>query len=71
MNHQQSQVDALEHLVVALIKELRARQGVPLDPIISAAKASIFDSDGPGGPEQKSQAANYLESLAFRLGNSF
>jgi len=64
----QAQVDALEHLVIALFKELDVRTGLPLTPIVNAAKASIFDSEGSGGPEQKVAAAQYLEHLASRLG---
>lgn len=70
MSHQQAQIEALEHLVVALFKELRGKTDIRLSPVIDAARASILGSDGSGGPEQKSDAVNYLESLAFRLGNS-
>jgi hypothetical protein len=70
MSQQQAQIDALEHLVVALYKELRTKTDVSLAPVIDAAKASALGSDGAGGPEQKTAAAKYLEHLAWRLGNS-
>lgn len=70
MSQQQAQIEALEHLVVALVKELGIRNGLPLSSVIGKAKTSLFDSDGPGGPQQKEQAVNYLESLAFRMGQA-
>lgn len=70
MSQQQAQIDALEHLLVALYKELRTKTDISLTPVIEAAKASAFGSDGAGGPEQKAAAVQYLEHLAWRLGNS-
>ena len=70
MSQQQAQIDALEHLVVALYKELRAKTDISLVPVIDAAKASALDSGSAGGPEQKAAAVQYLEHLAWRLGNS-
>jgi hypothetical protein len=70
MSQQQAQIDALEHLVVALYKELRAKTDISLLPVINAAKASALDSEGAGGPDQKTAVAEYLEHLAWRLGNS-
>jgi hypothetical protein len=64
---QQAQIDALEHLVIALFKELDSRSKIPIAPIINAARASVFDSEGSGGPAQKAEAAEYLEHLGFRL----
>lgn len=70
MSQQQAQIDALEHLVVALYKELRAKTDISLKPVIDEAKASALGSDGAGGTDQKTAAVQYLEHLAWRLGNS-
>ncbi len=68
MSQQQAQIDALEHLVVALYKELRTKTDITLTPVIEAAKASALGADGGGGPVQKGEAVQYLEHLAWRLG---
>jgi len=70
MSQQQAQIDALEHLVVALFKELRTKTDIALTPVIEAAKESAMGSDGGGGPEQKGAAVEYLEHLAWRLGKT-
>lgn len=67
MSQQQAQINALEHLVVALFKELDVRTGIPYTPIVATAKASILGSNGPGGPEQKAEAVQYLEHLETML----
>jgi hypothetical protein len=70
MRQQQAQIDALEHLVVALYKELRAKTDIGLVPVINAAKASAMGSESAGDPAHKAAAVQYLEHLGWRLGNS-
>lgn len=57
----QAQIDAIEHLLVALLKS--SKMTLPTDPIFSDAHASLMGSDGPGGPSQKAEAAEYLKYL--------
>ncbi|WP_176509413.1 MULTISPECIES: hypothetical protein [Pseudomonas] len=70
MSNQQAQIEALEHFVLALFKELDQKHGLPLSRIVDSAKSSVLGSDGAGGPEQKSAAVQYLDSLGFRLGTT-
>ncbi len=64
----QARIDALEYLVVALIKELKVRSGLPGAALFDSAKVSLLDSDGPGGPSQKAAAVQALEYLNARSG---
>ncbi|WP_397448186.1 hypothetical protein [Pseudomonas sp. NA-150] len=61
----QAQVDALEHLLIAV---LNSTSGAPKSYLIEKAQGSLLGSDGPGGPEQKSEAVNYLNHIASRIG---
>ena len=60
----QAQVDALEHLLIAV---LSSTSGAPKKYLIEKATGSLMGSDGPGGPEQKSDAVGYLNYIASRL----
>ncbi|MBU6957194.1 hypothetical protein KRR23_05495 [Pseudomonas sp. CVAP len=60
----QAQIDALEHLLIAVLK---SSPGAPKDYLIEKAQGSLLGSDGPGGPEQKSEAVDYLNYIATRL----
>jgi len=61
----QAQIDAVEHLLIALLK--RTRMTLQADEAFEDALASIMGSDGPGGPIQKSAAADYLLDMKGRL----
>lgn len=65
MNNQ-AQVEALEHLLVAVLNS-SISTGVPKDYLLEKAQASLLGSDGPGGPEQKSEAVDYLRHIASKL----
>ncbi|WAT26318.1 hypothetical protein [Pseudomonas sp. GXZC] len=60
----QAQVDALEHLLIAV---LSSTPGAPKDYLIEKAQGSLAGSDGPGGPEQKLEAGKYLAYIASRI----
>lgn len=57
-----SRVAALEHLFAAVLKEAK-KKGIDVDQLFERANSSLFGSDGPGGPDQKSEAADYLKEL--------
>ncbi|RMO51142.1 hypothetical protein ALQ40_00459 [Pseudomonas syringae] len=61
----QAQVDALEHLLIAV---LNSSSGAPKDYLIEKAQGTLLGIDGPGGPEQKSEAVKHLKYIASRLG---
>lgn len=61
----QAQVDALEHLLIAIFR--KNRMSLLAEPAFEAALSSIMGSDGPGGPEQKGAAAEYLNELKQRV----
>ncbi|WP_285435612.1 hypothetical protein [Pseudomonas sp. fls2-241-R2A-110] len=59
---------ALEHLVIALIKENSLRAGFPPGSVFKAAAGSIMGSNGPGGPKEKSAAMEALENIQLTAG---
>lgn len=61
----QAQIDAVEHLLLALLK--RTKMTLQADQVFEDALSSLMGSDGPGGPKQKSLAAEYLSHLKSRL----
>ncbi len=61
----QAQVDALEHLLIAV---LNSSPGSPKKHLLEKAQGSLLGSDGPGGPVQKSAAVEYLDYIATRIG---
>lgn len=61
----QAQIDALEHLLIAVLKT--SRLTLPSETIFESAHASIFGSDGPPGTTEKTEAASYLEHLKLKL----
>lgn len=64
--NQQAQIDALEHLVMAMLK----RNGLTLSTtyVFQDAEASIMGSDGPPGAMQKTEAVDYLAHLKSQFG---
>lgn len=61
----QAQVDALEHLLIAILRKNRIN--LPAEPAFEAALGSIMGSDGPGRPDLKGAAAEYLHYLKHRV----
>lgn len=61
----QAQIDALEHLLVAVLNS--GMTTVPRTYLFEQAQGSIMGSDGPGGPEQKSEAMEYLKYVQSRV----
>jgi hypothetical protein len=61
----QAQIDAVENLLIAALKQNQVT--LPANPIFDAALSSIMGSDGPGGPKEKSQAAEYLNYLKSKI----
>lgn len=59
---------ALEHLVIAIIKELSLRAGHPPEAVFNIAAGSIMGSDGPGGPREKAAAREALENIQLMAG---
>lgn len=58
---QQAQLDALEHLVLAILKT--NTMSLNLNRVIETAESSIMGSDGPAGTTEKVQAREYLAHL--------
>lgn len=67
MSQQQAQIDALEHLLMAVLKSTPLR----MEAYIAFEKAhgTIMGSDGPPGSEGKTAAMTYLEHLKLQLKN--
>lgn len=66
---QQAQIDALEHLVLAILKT--NAMSLNLNRVVESAEASIMSEDGPSGTSEKTQAREYLSHLLrqFKPGN--
>jgi hypothetical protein len=58
---QQAQIDALEHLVLTLIR--KNPTGIVLNNLFEGAQASVMSEKNPSGSEFKSEACSYLEHL--------
>ncbi|HEJ4674301.1 TPA: hypothetical protein ACQSOV_004691 [Pseudomonas aeruginosa] len=65
MSQQQAQLDALEHLLIGLLKS--SDISVPREKIFELAESSVMGSDGPPGTSQKSAAHEYLAHLKQKL----
>jgi len=55
----QAQIDALEHLVLALVASSE-RYGRSVEGLFDDAHSSLMSEKGPSGAEQKSDATSYL-----------
>lgn len=62
----QAQIDALEHLLIALLNS-GITTDIPKSHLLEKAQASILGDNGPGGPEQKSDALDYLNFIGSRI----
>lgn len=62
----QSQVDALEHLLIAVLNSSIAN-GMPKKFLLETAQASLLGSNGPEGHEQKSEAVDYLNFIGTKI----
>jgi len=60
----QAQIDALEHLLMAVLEEQTSRD---IERIFEKAQGSIMGSAGPGGTTQKTQAYDYLRNIRVNL----
>ncbi|WP_434681303.1 hypothetical protein J3P77_09435 [Pseudomonas sp. R1-18] len=58
---QQAQIDALEHLVLTLIK--KNRSSLSTTELFDDAKASVMSERNASGNEYKTEASSYLEHL--------
>ncbi|NBF03981.1 hypothetical protein GV819_16945 [Pseudomonas sp. Fl5BN2] len=61
-----AKIDALEHLVVALLREGKKRHGIEPDSIFEKAESSIMGSNGPG-TTHKAEAMKELKHLRSLL----
>lgn len=61
----QAQIDALENLLIAVLKNSKAT--LVANKVFDDAQALIMDSGGPGGPTEKTNAVNYLAHLKLQL----
>lgn len=68
MSEQQAQIDALEHLVLALAKEVEKHKSLNIGSAIGKAQMSLNDCKGLGSDRQFS-AIKCLDGLAERLGH--
>ncbi|WP_433735000.1 hypothetical protein [Pseudomonas monteilii] len=58
-----AKIDALEHLVVALLEESRKRHGILPEWVFDRAHSSIMGSNGPQSAEYKAEAVKELDQL--------
>lgn len=58
---QQAQIDALEHLVLTLIK--KNRSSLSTAELFEDAQASVMSEKNASGHEFKTEASSYLEHL--------
>lgn len=58
---QQAQIDALEHLVLTLIR--KNRTSISTTDLIEDAKASVLSEKNASGTSEKSEAVAYLDHL--------
>lgn len=58
---QEARIAALEHLMAALFRKFSGT--LDANGSFESAKASIMGSNGPGGPDQKSEAMEALANL--------
>lgn len=65
--NQEARIDALEHLVAALLLEAQ-RHGMDLHYFLNGVQGSIMGSNGPGGPTQKTEALEALKALEIITG---
>jgi hypothetical protein len=61
MSQQQAQLDALEHLLIGILKTNGA--SISSKAAFERAEGSIMSEDGPPGTDEKTAARKYLESL--------
>lgn len=61
MSQQQAQLDALEHLLIGLLKS--SAVSIPHAVVFEKAAASLMSENGPPGTSEKTAARKYLEHL--------
>ncbi|MDD1011567.1 hypothetical protein M5G27_29335 [Pseudomonas shahriarae] len=61
MSLQQAQIDALESLLIALIKN--NQMSTETSKVFTDAHSRVMSENGPSGTTQKTDAASYLEHL--------
>ncbi|WP_256825366.1 hypothetical protein [Pseudomonas juntendi] len=61
MSQQQAQLDALEHLLIGLLKT--SGSSIPSKAVFEKAEASLMSEDGPPGTDEKTAARQYLAHL--------
>ncbi|MBP1086057.1 MULTISPECIES: hypothetical protein [Pseudomonas] len=61
----QAQIDALEHLLMAVLKS--SPMTMNSFKAFENAQSSLLGSNGPGGPNEKSAAVDYLSHLKSQL----
>ncbi|KPX42460.1 Uncharacterized protein ALO68_02331 [Pseudomonas syringae pv. helianthi] len=59
-----AQIDAVEHLLMAVLEEKTTRD---IERVFEKAQVSIMGSAGPGGPTQKTQAFEYLRHIRTNM----
>jgi len=61
----QAQIDAIEQLLMAVLKI--NGMSLSVSTVFQKAEAALMGSDGPPGSTQKVDAANYLAHLKLQL----
>lgn len=61
----QTQVDALEHLLIAVLK--KNQMTLPTDVIFNAACASVRGSNGPTSTVSKEDICKYLDQMKSQI----
>lgn len=65
MSQQQAQLDALEHLLIGLLKTSGA--SIPRKAVFEKAESSLMSEYGPPGTDEKTAARKYLDHLKQQL----
>lgn len=65
MTNQKTQVDALEHLLLAVIRA--SRPGLSQGRVFELAKKGVMNDGGPLEADEKVNAVHYLEQLFLQL----
>ncbi|MBF8674861.1 hypothetical protein IRZ53_07195 [Pseudomonas fulva] len=61
MSQQQAQLDALEHLLIGILKA--SGSSIPSKAVFEKAESSLMSENGPPGTDEKTAARKYLEHL--------
>ena len=65
MSQQQAQIDAVEQLLIAVLKSNKSTQSQ--QDVFEKAHAAIMGENGPSGTSEKTAASQYLDHLKLQV----